>query len=126
MSGKNQHYLPQFTSGGWDRTAQQEDVLWRLDKKTGKPEKVKPAKEAVLDGYYSVTLEDGTVVDEPDEVLGRFESDAAPVIERIVQDDSYRVDGRDVQKLILYIATLKNRTPRAREGLRESDDAPMS
>lgn len=84
---------------------------------------VNPAKEAVIDNYYDVELADGTVVDHGDRVLGRFESDAAPVIERIVNDPTWTPNGPDVQKLLLYIVTLKTRTPQAREGLRESDRA---
>jgi hypothetical protein len=123
MSGKRQHYLPQFHQRRFGiEPRNKKTQVWRLDKKSGKPERVDPSGEAVIDHYYSVTLEDGTVVDHADNVLGRFESDAAPVIERIVKDPGYRVTGPDVQALLLYIVTLKNRTPRAREGLRESDE----
>jgi hypothetical protein len=122
MSGKQQHYLPQFHQRRFGIEPRNKKTwVWRLDKKSGKPEQVDPADEAVIDHYYTVTLEDGTTANHADDVLGRFESDAAPVIERIVKSATYKITGRDVQALLFYIVTLKNRTPQAREALNEND-----
>jgi hypothetical protein len=123
MPGKRQHFIPQFHQRRFGAEPRNKKTLvWRLDKKTGKPERVQPADEAVVEDYYSVQLEDGTIVNHADDVLGRFESDVAPVIERIVSDPGYRISGRDVQILLFYIVTLKQRTPQAREYLREAGE----
>jgi len=122
MSGKQQHYLPQFHQRRFGIEPRNKKTwVWRLDKKSGKPEQVNPADEAVIDHYYTVTLDDGTTANHADDVLGRFESDAAPVIERIVKSADYKITGSDVQTLLFYIVTLKNRTPQAREALSEND-----
>ncbi len=123
MPGREQHYIPQFHQRRFGiEPRDKKTLVWRLDTRTGKPERVRPADEAVKQDYYSVKLEDGTIVNHADDVLGRFESDVAPVIERIVSNPDYRVTGKDVQNLLLYIVTLKQRTPQAREDLRETDE----
>jgi hypothetical protein len=123
MPGRQQHFIPQFHQRRFGvEPRRKKTLVWRLDKKTGKPERVRPADEAVIRDYYSVMLDDGTIVNHADDALGRFESDVAPVVERIVSDPHYRVTGKDVQTLLFYIVTLKQRTSQAREELRETDE----
>jgi hypothetical protein len=122
MPGSQQHFLPQFHQRRFGIEPRNKKTrLWRLDKATGKPETVRPKDEAVIENYYNVELEDGTVLDHADQVLTRFESDAAPVIESIVSDRTWRPNPPDILALLLYLVTLKTRTPRAREALRETD-----
>lgn len=80
-----------------------------------------PLNEAVVGHYYRIVLEDGTVIDEADKALDRIETMAAEVVPKL-DDPGYTVTGDDVYRLMLFIATLKNRTPQAREGLREADE----
>ncbi len=122
MPGKRQHYVPRFVLRRFaiDPAAKTPHV-WRLDKRTGRPNRVNPANEVVVGHYYRMVLEDGTVVDEADELLTRIEDMAAGVIRKLV-DPGYTVTGDDVFQLLLFIVSLKNRTPQAREALREADE----
>jgi hypothetical protein len=121
MPGKRHHYVPQLML---DRFAVSVDgskpVLCRLEKKTGANRYGQPVNEAVIGRYYRATLEDGTTDDTADEILDRIESDVAPVIERI-SDRNYDPTADDVSKLLLFVVTLKQRTPRGREALREAN-----
>ena len=99
MPGIQQHYIPQFHLRRFGiEPRNKKTLVWRLDKKSGTPGLVEPVEEAVIEHYYSVALDDGRIADHADDVLGRFESDVAPVIERIVSDRDYRISGRDVRE----------------------------
>ena len=121
MPGKRQHYIPRFLLRRFAiDPGEKTPHVWRLDKRSGRPNRVNPANETVIDHYYRVVLEDGTVVEEADKVLTRIEDMAARVIRELV-DPGYTVSGEDVLRLMLFIVSLKNRTPQAREALREAD-----
>jgi hypothetical protein len=122
VPGKRQHYVPRFLLRRFaiDPTDKR-SLVFRLDKKTGQPRRVNPANEVVVGHYYRIVGEDGTVDDTADEVLDRIETMAAEVIAKLA-DPAYTVTGDDVQRLVLFIVTLKNRTPQGREALRETDE----
>lgn len=122
LPGKRQHYVPKFLLRRFAIDAtNKKSLVWRLDKKTGKPERVNPVNEVVIGRYYRIVLDDGTVDDTADELLDRIETMATEVIVRMGADD-YVPLAEDVFRLILFIVTLKNRTPQAREALRETDE----
>jgi hypothetical protein len=121
MTGKRQHYVPRFMLRrfGID-PADKRTMVWRLDKKTGKPERVNPANEAVIGRYYRVTHDDGSVDDSADEILDVIENDASNVIRRVADVD-YRPTADHVGVLLLFALTLKLRTPQGREAIHELD-----
>jgi hypothetical protein len=122
MPGKRQHYVPRFLLRRFAVAPEDKrSLIWKLEKASGRPLRVNPANEAVVGHYYRMVLEDGEVVDEADTVLDRVEDMAVNVIRRLAEA-SYTVSGDDVQVLMLFIATLKARTPQTRETLREMDE----
>jgi hypothetical protein len=82
---------------------------------------VNPINEAVIGHYYRIVLDDGSVLTEADEALDRIESMAADLLPKLA-DPEYPVTASDVYRLILFTVSLKNRTPQAREALREADE----
>jgi hypothetical protein len=122
MPGKRQHYVPRFLLRRFaaDPT-DPKSRIWRLDKSSGRPQQANINNEAVIGRYYRIVLDDGTVVDEADDVLDRIETLAAEVVAEIAATD-YQVTGDHVTRLMLFIVSLKNRTPQAREALREADE----
>ena len=64
MPGKRQHYVPKFMLRRFGVDSDDKRTLiWRLDKKTGRPERVNPINEAVIGRYYRITQNDGTIDD---------------------------------------------------------------
>lgn len=63
----------------------------------------------VVGHYYGMVLDDGTVIDAADEALDRIENMAANVVPKLA-DPAYTVSGEDVYILMLFTASLKNRT----------------
>jgi hypothetical protein len=122
MPGKRQHYVPRFLVRRFCiDPADRRSRLWRLDKKSGRPQQVNPANEMVVGHYYRIVLDDGKVIDEADTVLDRVENMAADVVPKVAARD-YTTSGDDVYRLMLFLATLQNRTPQMREALREMDE----
>jgi hypothetical protein len=122
MSGKRHHYIPRLLLRRFtiDPDAKQ-PVIWHLDKATGQTRRSNVINEAVIGRYYRMTLPDGTVVDEADALLGRIEGMVGEVLPKLEEDRAYVATGDDFFRLMLFIISLKNRTPRAREALRETD-----
>lgn len=84
MPAKRQHYVPRlllrrFAIDPGDKKSH----LYKLDKRTGRPERVNPINEAVIGHYYRIVMPDGTVLNEADEALDRIETMAAEVIPRL-------------------------------------------
>ena len=122
MPGRRQHYVPRFLLRQFAVAPEDKrSLIWKLEKASGRPLRVNPANEAVVGHYCRMVLDDGEVVDEADKVLDRVEDIAVDVIRRLAET-SYVVSGDDVQVLMLFIATLKARTPQTRETLREMDE----
>lgn len=94
--------------------------VWRLDKKTGRPERANPTNEAVIGRYYRITRDDGSIDDSADEALDAIEGEAADVIRRVARS-GYSATAEDVGHLLLFAVTLKQRTPQGREAIREMD-----
>lgn len=122
MPGKRQHYVPRFLLRRFaiDPTAKK-SYIYKLEKSTGRPLRVNPLNEVVIGRYYRIVLDDGTVIDAADEALDRIEAMAAEVVPEVA-DPGYVVSGEHVLILMLFIASLKNRTPQTREALRETDE----
>lgn len=122
VPGKRQHYVPRFLLRRFSiDPANKKSLIYRLDKDTGRNRRVNTTNEVVIGHYYRIKHEDGTVDDTADEVLDRIEDMAADVVAKLA-DPAYSVTGEDVQKLLLFIVTLKQRTPQGREALRETDE----
>ena len=122
MPGKRQHYVPRFLPRRFAVAPEDKrSLIWKLEKSSGRPLRVNPANEVVVGRYYRMVLDDGEVIDEADKVLDRIEDMAVDVIRRVAEP-SYPVSADDVQVLMLFIATLKSRTPQTRETLREMDE----
>jgi hypothetical protein len=122
VAGKRQHYVPRFLLQRFTANpADRKSFLVRLDKGTGQCRKANPTNEAVVGHYYRLVLDDGTVVNDADAVLTEIENLGAQAIERLAAG-TFDPAGDDVQHLLLFVLTLKNRTPRAREGLRRADE----
>ncbi len=120
MPGKRQHYVPRFQLRRFSVDPSDKKArIYKLEKPSGRPRFVNPENEAVIGHYYRVVTPDGVAHDEADLVLDRFENDAAGVIREIAAPD-YRPSGKDIQALMLYVLTLKQRTPQAREALRDA------
>jgi hypothetical protein len=122
VAAKRHHYVPRFllqrfTSDPSERGSH----LFRLDKKTGANRRGNPLNEAVIGHYYRLVDDAGNVDNTAEEVLNRIEAEAAEVIGMLANPE-FEVTGDDVQKLILFVVMLKNRTPQAREALRENDE----
>ncbi len=121
MTGKRQHYIPRFMQRRFALDPRAKSArIYRLELSSGRAEKVNVTNNAVKSRYYRIVREDGSVDDSADEVLDRLESDAAPVIAKLAEGPLER-DLSLVQKLALFILTLKQRTPEGREQLREND-----
>jgi hypothetical protein len=122
VPGKRQHYVPRFMLRRFAiDPADKKSLVFRLDKRTGRNQRVNPVNEAVVGHYYRIVGEDGTVDNTADEVLDRIETMAAEVIAKLTST-AYGVTGDDVEGLMLFIVTLKQRTPQGREALREMDE----
>jgi Protein of unknown function (DUF4238) len=122
VPGKRQHYVPRLLLRRFSiDPSDKKSHVWRLDKRTGQPLRVNPVNEVVVGHYYRMTFDDGTVDDTADETLDRIEGLAATVIANLA-DASYPVNGGDFYALLLFIVSLRNRTPQAREALREMDE----
>ncbi len=122
MPGKRQHYVPRFLLRRFAiDPADKKSYIYRLEKSTGRPLRVNPLNEAVIGRYYRIVLDDGTVIDAADEALDRIEAMAAEVVPKVA-DPGYVVSGEHAYILMLFIASLKNRTPQMRESLRETDE----
>ena len=121
VPGKRQHYIPLFLLRRFCIDPQdKKSLIFRLDKKTGQNRRANPTNEAVVGHYYRMVLEDGAVDNTADETLDRIETLSSDVIRRL-EDPAYEVNGDDVAQLMLFITTLKQRTPQGREALREVD-----
>ena len=119
MPGKRQHYVPdfllrRFAIGPSAKTKR----VYRLDKATGKPEVRSTINEAVIGRYYEYELNDGTPVTEADKALDIIENLAVGVLRRL-EAPAYVGTDEDRLIMMLFIASLQRRTPRAREALRE-------
>lgn len=122
MPGKRQHYVPRFLLRRFAiDPADKKSYLYRLEKSTGRPLRVNPLNEVVIGRYYRIVLDDGTVIDAADEALDRIEAMAAEVVPKVA-DPGYVVSGEHAYILMLFIASLKNRTPQMRQSLRETDE----
>jgi Protein of unknown function (DUF4238) len=121
MPGKRQHYVPKFMLRRFGTDPGDKGTLvWRLDKKSGKPERVNPHNEAVIGRYYRMTFADGSADDSADKALDAIENEAADVIRRVAEP-RYSASAEDVMGLLLFALTLKQRTPRGREATRKMD-----
>lgn len=121
MPGKRQHYVPKFMLRRFGVDPEDKRTLiWRLDKKTGKPERANPINETVVGRYYRITHDDGSIDDSADEALDAIENDAAKVIRRVALS-GYSATAEDVAHLLLFALTLKQRTPQGREAIHEMD-----
>ena len=118
MPGKRQHYVSRFHLARFRDRADEQGRVWRAGKRDDSLRRVVPRREAAIDNYYRIVLEDGTVRNDADDFLTEIENVAAPVVEKI-SDPDYRVSGQDVYDLLRYIVTLHNRTPQAREALEQ-------
>jgi hypothetical protein len=122
MPGKRQHYVPRFLARRFViDPSDKRSLICKLDKATGRPLKVNPVNEMVVGHYYRIVEDDGTVIDAADDALDRIESMAAEVVPKL-SNAAYIPGGNDTLPLILLIVALKNRTPQAREELREFDE----
>lgn len=121
MPGKRQHYIPRFLLRRFCiDPADKKSLVFRLDKKSGANRRANPANEAVVGHYYRIVRDDGSVDNLADETLDRIETFSSEIINRL-EDPGYVVTSGDVVQLMLFITTLKQRTPQGREALRETD-----
>lgn len=122
MPGKRQHYVPKFMLRRFAIDPRnKKSLIYKLDVVTGRPSRVNPVNEVVQSHYYRIELPDGTIDDTADELLDRFESEAAPRIARLASANQDMPNDMDVFWLANFIASLKPRTPAGREQLREMD-----
>ncbi len=122
MPGKRQHYVPKFLLRRFAiDPGNKKSLIYKLERGTGKPSRVNPLNEVVQRHYYRLELPDGTIDDSADELLDRFESEAAPRIADLVSADGIVGDHMDYFWLANFIASLKPRTAAGREQLREMD-----
>jgi hypothetical protein len=122
MPGKRQHYVPKFILRRFAiDPADRRSLIFKLEKSTGRPSRVNPANELVIGHYYRIVLGDGTVMNEADDALDRIETMAAEVVVKLA-DPAYTMNPDDALRLTLFIVSLRNRTPQAREALREFDE----
>lgn len=119
MPGKRQHFVPLFMLRRFCELPERRSI-WRLDVSSGTPRRANPVNEAVRNRYYRILHEDGTVDDTADELLDYFESEAAKVISRLEQPGFVPSD-IDRSRLVLFILTLKQRTPEGRQHTHEAD-----
>jgi Protein of unknown function (DUF4238) len=122
VPGKRHHYVPKFLVRRFAvDPADRKSLVFKLEKTTGRPSRVNPLNELVIGHYYRIVLGDGTVMNEADGALDRIESMAAEVVLKLAAP-AYTVNTDDALRLTLFILSLKNRTPQAREALREVDE----
>jgi Protein of unknown function (DUF4238) len=118
MPGKRQHYVSRFHLARFRDPSDEHGRVWRAGKDDDSLRLVVPRREAAIDNYYRIVLDDGTIRNDADDLLTNIDNAAAPVIVKVA-DREYRVSGQDVYDLLQYIVTLHNRTPQPREALEE-------
>lgn len=121
MPGKRQHYVPRFLLRRFSiDPADRRSRIFRLDKKSGRNERVNPTNEAVVGHYYRMVDEQGLAFHQADEALDRIESGAAGVIAKL-QVLGQQITQEEIVQLMTFVITLKQRTPQGREALSEAD-----
>jgi hypothetical protein len=122
VPGKRQHYVPKFLIRRFAiDPSDKKSLIFKLEKNSGKPSRVNPLNELVIGHYYRIVLGDGTVMNEADIALDHIETMAAEVVVKL-PTPAYTVTTDDALRLTLFVLSLRNRTPRAREALREVDE----
>lgn len=116
MSGKRHHYIPRFLLERFtDEPASKAPRLWTLVKATGRARRASTLNEAVIGHYYRLILPDGTHETALDRVLDHVESEAAKTVRKLSASSATSLDVRDHFRMIQFVITLANRTPRARQ-----------
>src|SRR5688572_28334738 len=107
------HYIPvSYLKGFVDPASEKpgfEPYLWTRDPTAGVWKKRAPRNLAKLSDYYAVTRADGSKDDAREEALSQLESAVAPILRRIVDDDSLSAD--EFVTLIVFASTMYIRLP---------------
>lgn len=107
---KKQHYVPRFYLDHFKDT---DGMVWTYDKKSNNPSadarKATPENTAVSTNFYSVQNEDGSYNDQLEELLGKIESDAAPLYGSLLDGALPTGDDKDV--MAVFFAALYARSP---------------
>jgi hypothetical protein len=113
-SPKRHHYVPRFLLM---RFTDATGMLAVYDRARDEFRPQTPLNTAVLQHYYSYHTTDGTRSAEVEEGLGRIESDATPVIQKLDGPVPLTVDERYL--VALFIALLHTRSPQFARGSNE-------
>jgi hypothetical protein len=121
------HYVPQFLLRRFGRPPKLlKTKVARLDVGSGEVRASNPRNEAGKRFFYRLDMEsvDGRDLPHPNEVeklLSRIETDAAPVVERLVSNPGRKTELEQLVKLSNFVSTLLHRTPDGRADLAAAD-----
>lgn len=112
---KRHHYVPlflfrRFTAGSTGKR----DSVWRLDVKSGRPDKVNPVNEAVEKHLYRVTLSDGSYDLGAEKALSMIEGEAARIVAQLDTCGCVAPAPIDEEWLAMFVHSMHQRTPLAR------------
>src|SRR5947209_4153151 len=106
---KRHHYVPEFLL----RNFAIDDKIWLFDKHTSKPFRTH-IKNVFVEGYFNTVLAEGFTL-EAEQIFGRAEDAAAPVLQRIIEEKSVVHLTEDERAAITVFVTIQHlRTKQAR------------
>lgn len=115
------HYVPEFYLKEFATQASRGDKdprIWVYNKKHGKWNSRSPGQVCKEAGLYAVSLANDPFYNGIELHYREIESDAAPVIRRIIEGDHIN-DARERARLAAFMASLFGRTPLAYESMRD-------
>ncbi len=116
LQTRRHHYVPRFLQAGFTDTGTEDGFLHVHDVIGAVPaRRARPGTTAHARDFYAVEIqgEDPALAEE---LLGRIESAAAPIIRRVLETQALPV-GDDLGVLLYFIAILAARVPKQREGI---------
>lgn len=121
---KRQHFIPRFLLSNFARNDGKGDLLFQLDIRSGKPNRVAPEQAASRRYFYAILDEEGQRTNRVEGFLALVESHAAPALARLFDDPATLTPG-DRATLSFFFALLDGRTPGSTEQTAVSSNAIM-
>ncbi len=117
---RRHHFVPQFYLAGLTLSGQCDEELWALSVSDGRRWKGKPDTIAHERDFYRVDEVEGLAPDAVERLLAKAESEIAPVLRTILEQEALpKRDSRDFDLLLNLIAGMAARVPHLRSVLSE-------